>query len=84
MEKYIYKTHETWGDETYFFTEQKYNEFMDGMKSCRDGNIEEPERFDLVEESGLYEGKFHNNFGREQVTVTDWSDPSNLQVEYVN
>lgn len=83
MEPYIYRTNEAWGSEVYFFTESKYNEFMAGMAECWEGELLEPDIFHLDETSGLYEGKFYKNYGREKLRVTDWDDPANLQIEYV-
>ncbi len=79
----IYRTHESWGDEVYFFTAAKYNEFMDGMRSCLDGDIAEPDEFDINDETGFFEGPYHKNFGREVVNVTDWTDESDLTIEYI-
>jgi hypothetical protein len=84
MEKMIYKTHETWGDETYFFTAEKYGEYVAGMESCREGDIEKPVIFLFNDETGFYEGPYFKNYGRDIVKILDWSDQSDLKYEYIS
>ena len=79
----IYVTPGSWGSETFFFTEDAYDDFMNDMREARGSEPDEPDYLDVfdVEKSIYYrtdiaDGKHKQIYFK----VVDWSNPSDLIV----
>ena len=86
MDQKIYRTPETWGQETFYFCESAMDEFLNGMRESFGDDFEQPETLDwddtlmaYVSDTFIRDGRKCNDFYR----VTDWSDPSDLTVVWL-